>query len=351
MKIKTNILKEALQNLGRIVNRTNLLPVLLCVKCEAINGTLTIHASNLDEYQIANLECDGDIEPCCVSLAQLASAIGGEEIEIVQDSKSLTLSFSGNHFRLNTLAAEDFPPVPSGKSSGVGVSCADMAKGIAAVNWAASSDPGRWILQSVHVVGAPKLLKCESTNGRELAIWSGALISSVFDCLVPSAFAPNLCLALERPEAQFSLSENGLSVQHQTGSYFCKQIEGDYPFAKSVIPDNPRTVGIVKTSDMLDVFNRCKMFADGKSESARLTFDMVSLRVKYNSEKGSLDFNVAGKFTPCEVAMGAAQMRRCFEAFQSQEAAEVVWKNSDESSPAVLEAGDLKVISMPYRLV
>ncbi len=350
MKIKTKALKEALQHLGRIVSTRNSLPILSSMLFEAKHNTLTLSASNLDEHIIERVECEGDIAVCCPGFSQLLCGIGGEEMEITQEPNTLTLVFPGSHFELKTQAAEEFPALPTGKFIAAGVSCAELAKGVRAVAWAASTDPGRWVLQAAHIIAKARALTCEATTGPQLAIWESALIGSEFECILPSAFTSNACVALERPEAQFALSDNCISVNHASGSYFCKQAEGVFPKTKQAIPPAETPVGTLKVLEMLDVVNRCKLFADGKSESFKVITSKSNLAAKYISENGNLDFEILGKFLPRTFAIGVKNMSRCFEAFKAIGADDVTMENKDELSPVVIRAGDLSVITMPYRM-
>ncbi|MEI6730927.1 MAG: hypothetical protein WCL30_06670, partial [Pseudomonadota bacterium] len=131
MKIQTAQLKSALDNIRPIVGRKTSLPILSCVKLHAENNRLNITASNIDEFIIESVDCEGDIAPTCVSFNHLAMAISGKEAELESASSTLLVKCGRNETEIATLDAEEFPPNPKfDKPQNHAVDCDELAKSV-----------------------------------------------------------------------------------------------------------------------------------------------------------------------------------------------------------------------------
>jgi len=353
MNIKTEPLKTALESLHRIVKGRNTLPVLACVKMEAKAGALELTASNLDEYQLEKVECDGALEPCCVSLANILWAIGGESVSIERVGNRLVVAFDSNETDLAVLEAEEFPVWPKDKLSAVGVSCVDLASSIRRVAWAsAKNNSGRWILESVHISGSSKQLKCEASDGKYLAIINLALIGAPLECVIPEPSHPHLAAALERTGSAFSVCENYAHVSHDAGAYLTKQINGTYPNTASTIPAEIIPVGTIKLAPLLAVFNRCAFYAAseaGKFNSVKLDFGKKGLSVQFTGSNSKSNGLIAGEFSPAKWAFAAELFKKVLSSITGDEI-KVFTSDAKDLGAIVIDDGDMRILAMPVRM-
>ena len=309
MKIKTKALKTALANLSHVAARKVSLPILSCAKITAVENTLFIAVTNLDERQIETVECDGPLDECCVNFKTLDYSCGGDEMEITLGGDRLIVRFGQNIQKFATLPAEDFPKEPNNKLKQVGVSCVDLADAIESVKWAASTDLGRYVMNSVRVEGEPKLLTCVATDGRCVAVAKKSVISAKFEATVPKEFTGNLVDSLRREGSSLWLDEKGIHVTHATGSYSCKQLDGVYPNWGQVIPDAPPKIGSLNIPAAREIYGRLETLLDGRTDSSKLTFASDGLTIEYLSES-TLTYSVAGEFRAIQIAMAVPLMNR-----------------------------------------
>jgi DNA polymerase-3 subunit beta len=355
MNVKTEPLKTALESLQRIVKGKSTLPVLNCVKMEVKAGTLELTASNLDEYQLERIELEGvgHFDPCCVSLVNLLWAIGGESVSIERVGDRLVVAFDSNETDLAVLEAEEFPVWPKDKLSAIGVSCVDLASSIRRVAWAsAKNNSGRWILESVHVSGSSKQLKCEATDGKYLAIINLALIGAPFECVIPELSHSHLAAALERTGSAFSVCENYAQVSHDAGAYLTKQIDGNYPNTASVVPAEIIPVGTVKLAPLLAVFNRCAFYAAseaGKFDSVKLDFSKIGLHVQFTGSNSKSNGLIAGEFSPAKWSFGAALFKKVLSGITGDEI-KVSTSDAKELGVIVIDDSDMRILAMPVRM-
>ena len=348
MKINTAKLKMALDNLKRITPRRASLPILSCVLMKAENGYLEMTASNLDEYQLERVACDGDLAPCCVGRERLGYAIGGDEttIELIRDD--MKVCYGRNEVTLKTQPADQFPEWPKFDFEAVGIPCRDVAEGIDAVSWAACANESRHTLMSVYIIGGPKSIECVSTNGYQLALWKGDLISDVFNALVPIASCANLCAALVNDGAEFQTSENMIQVEHDFGSYATKQIDGQYPDFRALTGSiaNRIEIGSLKIAELMDIFNRCDFYSDPrKTPVASIEFSKVGAEIKSVGVDSGMVFFIDGSFQKWSIDVRPDAFKSCLRAIKSDST-----KFFGASNIAVMEYGNVQIYTNGLRV-
>ena len=343
MKIETKALSEALNRLRPIISRRTTLPILSCVKIHAERNRLHFTVSDLDQVQVEKIECEGEFEPICVNFSALQNAVGGETTSLHCSKGVMVVSCDFGTTELDTLDAAEFPPSP--KIDGlkkIGVSCEDLANAIKATLWAAHTDPSRYILQSVHIVGGAKMLHVEATNGRELAIIDQPLMSGDFETIAPSANAANLAESLTRKGAELSTNEKHIKVTHEFGSYCAKQVDGKYPNTKQVIPTKQTKIGELDVESMVGIFSRCNFFSDpARTPIAQVSFSSDGVEVEFVGRGSNLDLKSAGKFQKFTARVNAESFYRCLSSIKSPKATISCDAKDDKFPFLVLQSGDL----------
>lgn len=319
MKIETKLLKSALDNIRPIVGRRTTLPILSCVKLHTERNRLHITASNLDEYQIERLEADEEMEPCCVNYHQLCAAIGGEFSDLKFSKGVLTVKIGIGKSEIKTLDAEEYPPLPKDELSKFSINCEELAEAVNATSWAASADLTRYMLQSVHIQAGVKMLRVESTDSRNLALFEIPLISSPFEAVIPSSFAANFSSALLRSEAELSVGKNWVRISHEWGNYFCKQMDGKYPNTKAITDSVSKNLGVANVSELKEIFDRCDQFSDkSKTQFAAVSFLKTGIKAEFIGVGAGLDYSTSGEFQPHECQLNASGFRNCLRAIKSE---------------------------------
>ena len=350
MKIETKKIQAAMFALRPIFKGCQSLPILSCVKLHTESNRLHIAASNLDEFQVERVECDGEISPVCVSFNQLSLSLAGETAEIVADKTTLTITCGLDETVLSTLDAEEFPPLPKFENSQThGVPCGDLAAAIKQVLFAASVDISRYVLQSVLIESTAKKTTAIATNGRELAIVELPVLSSKFEAIPASAFCGNLVNALTREGAAFASNDSKVKVTHDSGVYFAKQIEGKYPNWAQVLPKKTTKLGVVDVKPLADILSAVMGF-DNKTDARGIcTFSKDGLLIEFVGESGSkLTRHIGGSFPDFKIAMSLRKLLLIFQNLETEKA--TLLHSGDELSPIIVESGDLRVISMPMRM-
>lgn len=345
MKIETKKLLTALENLRPIIGRKQTLAILSCVRLSASGGYLKIEATDLDQYQFEQVECASDFSARCVNCAAFLMSIAGDSVDIELNTTSMTIVSILGETELETLSHEEFPAEMKCDSiQKHGVNCQDIATGIKRVVWAASGEVARYALQSAHICGTPKSLVIQSTDGRNMAVFTMASISSVFEMLAPAEISSTLCAALMRDGAVLSSGEKHIRVDFDGGMYSCKQIDGKFPSTAVILSSKQSAVGDAKVSELRDSFSRLCFYKDPQKQiSANVEFSGEGMSIKMAGKNCVLDFLIAGKFKShtCKIMVDAF-----LNCIKNTPGDVVKISRAAENRCIILRSGDLEIHTM-----
>ena len=343
MKIETKQLTEALQRLRPIVGRRSGVPILQSLRLHATQKRLNILASNLDEFQLEKLECEGELEPVCISYERLMYALGGDTLTMKITKKDvLVIKFDRNEIILATQSAEDFPAMPEEKGGvKIGVNCADLAVDFKLASWVAPKTYKNFILQSVHVLGTPKMLTCEATDGRNLARICHPLMCGDFEILVPTDFVANFSSAIERKDSELTVSEGSTRIDYDGGAYHCRQLEGKYPNTRPVTDGPTKQIGEFDPSELVEVLSRIEnYYVPARDPIAELSFSKDGIEIKFRETTGELELFFEGKFEKHACKVNPNSLLRCLRAIPEDKCK--LFRDED-GKKLVLTSGNLEI--------
>ncbi len=231
MKITQPLLAAALSKCAHITKSSHGLPILSTVRMEARSGRLSLWATDLNQFSIQHVDCDGELEPACVGVGRLQSVIAGQsELTIVKDKSRLFIKGGSSKSELAFLDAEEFAPVPSEEFTDIGVNCTDLAEALGKVSWAAGKRAANdgTICENVHFALSAKRMMVEGFNGVKMAKVSRPAICADADFLVHCSMADALEKSLEMPDAVIALSSKRVRVTGKSGVDYYKLSEGPY---------------------------------------------------------------------------------------------------------------------------
>lgn len=353
MKIKTKELVAALSAMKPIVKAGNTLPILSCVKLEASGDVLTLSVSNLDEWQTEVVECGdvGKFESVCINFKNLVYATGaGEETILECDGEFVSILPAG--VQIGILKAEEFPSeMKLVKPESIGVNCQDLAECVAKVAWARCDRPERYTLCAVHVVGSPKKLYAEATNGYLMSWIEKDLICCDFEICIPEACVPHFCSSLMRDGAILSRDENKFRITYDGGFFVCKGMESLFPNTSNFKPKgNYKNIGAINVAAAKAALQLGLSICGSKDlPNGRFEFGRDGLGFKFNDPKRSakMDAKITGNFKPAKVGMN---IRLAHDILNSFDTPNVDFLIIDELSPVLFNAGELSAILVPTRL-
>lgn len=344
MKILKSNLLAAIATPAKIAKVKATLPILSTIRIEATNGAFTATGNNLDEFAMSKTECEGELEPCCISERQLSSIIAllPDEIEMTLDKQ---LCF-GENFKLSVMPAVEFPTWKTEGVKNMGIPCTDLADVIESVKFAASRDKNKEGRFGVRVICDHKKVSAESYSGTEFSRCSKALIAVPANFFIPLDFVPMLCNSLNQKESVFSLSENIARVEYQNGEYACKLGEGSTLSLDNVLNAKRTKIGEIHVDKWLPLFHAALEIAGMDSKiSCQVAID--GNRFRYSGIGGEISPDMpeplAIKENPIKV--NAMTFIRCLSAFNGSP----VSFEFMENDAIYMKSGDLIVCTTQMR--
>lgn len=118
--MNSSLLRKSLQKLGPLT-QGKYIPILSCVKLQSEGESLTLHASNTEQYMRITLPYVGSPVSCCVSHRRLASLPCEGEGEVALEVGDAEMVVKADSFKakLSTLLASEWPEIKPLESDGI----------------------------------------------------------------------------------------------------------------------------------------------------------------------------------------------------------------------------------------
>ena len=354
-----------LQALQNVVGSRTTLPILSNVLLRAEDNSLELTATDLDVTVACKVEAkvakSGATTLPVKKLFGIVRELNGE-IEIEVDEKNLASVRSGSSFfKINGLAAEEFPPLPEFKDDKkVTLPQENVRAMIKKTSFAVSTDESRYVLNGLFFSLKESKMTVVATDGRRLALVDEEVDiaeKSSGEFIVPAKAvnelnrllqtAGNVEMKFGENQASFSLKDDkGFSVLLIT-----KLIEGNYPNYRQVIPAEAKERISLVREELVQALRRAEIMTSEKANSVRLTFGKNILTITANSpEVGEARETIAINYKGKEMAI-AFNPRYLIDPLTALTEDEVFFELIDELSPGVLKInGPFLYVVMPMRL-
>ena len=161
-------------------------PILTCVHLEAADNWLRVRATDGDLSLFTQMPVDGDLPACVVPFAELNRRLKASK----QPTCSLSLSDDGERLMINggsvehalqTLPADDFPPVNDAYvGDAVTIDAAELVAGLRVAGLAVAREPSRYAIDGVLLESDDKGTRLAATDGRRLVVVGLQAVESEF---------------------------------------------------------------------------------------------------------------------------------------------------------------------------
>jgi DNA polymerase III subunit beta len=368
--MKLTIAKEqmlnGLQAVQNVVSSRTTLPILSNVLLRAKEGRLELTATDLDVTVCCAVEAtvqkEGETTVPVKKLFGIARELAAAELEIEVDEKHACKIKAGpSYYRINGLAAEEFPPLPKfNQNAKLTLAQAKLKGMLRRTSFAVSTDETRYVLNGIYSSLKEHKLTMVATDGRRLALTDEEVdlpeqVQAEF--IVPTKAINELnrllqgngdvALQVTDNQASFELSgEGGHSVLLIT-----KLVEGSYPNYRQVIPPEAGERISLAREELLQALRRAEIMTSEKSNSVKLSFTKNNLAITANTPevgegRESLAINYKGK--DLAIAFNPAYL---MDPLKALECDEVFLELTDELSPGVLRTnGPFLYVIMPMRM-
>lgn len=317
MKItKINIL-AALDAVKSVANKRTTYPVVNCVRLASDGQQLSVRATDLEQDETRLAPCEGRLMPVLVSAAKFHDLLqfAKDDIELEIDKGHLIVTSNGVT-KLGIQDVDQFPALPDDKFKAVGISTSDLAEGISAVAWARRMIEDTQVFQSVHVVSGPAELLCEATNRNTVAAWRRASIGGESNFMIPTAYIERFKGLLEMPGATVHLGEKHLMIKHDSGEYYCRQVEGVYPNVQGFFTGKKTAVmGRLEIDPVFEAARTCMLLSADEWAHGLMSFSKEGIEIEFQSPTDSHSVKIPGKFKELEARINFSTFADCLKAF------------------------------------
>jgi len=290
---KKEFLQKALDLTAHITSRTQTLPVLQCVKIEAVDNTLTFFATNL-EIGItvkgdAKVSEGGTIAVPAQLFLQTISLITQPSITLTLDGDVLHIITPTSKTKIKTLKSDEFPSIPTLKHKSTSIDGKLFAHALKSVLFATSVSSIKPELGCVNLhQKTPHTLTAVATDSFRLAEKTVSLHTFTLDgtLLIPqknaSEFVRILEMIDENPECMYG--DNQLALSFPSGVYVVSRlVEGNFPDYQQIIPKEYQTHATLLLGDFLHALKKTNIFTN-KFLQVSLSVDPSKRSVELKSE-------------------------------------------------------------------
>jgi DNA polymerase-3 subunit beta len=366
LAISKEQLIQGLQAVQNIVSTRTTLPVLSNVLLRAEGKRLDLTATDLDvtisSAVEANVEKPGAVTLPAKKLFGIIKELPNPQIELEVDEKNSCRIMAGaSYYKINGLAAEEFPPLPKFAENRKITLPQDKLKSLLRkTSFAISTDESRFVLNGIFLSLKDHKVTLVATDGRRLALAEEEVdipSNSQGECIIPSKAINELNRLLGTKndveikftdnQAAFSLAgENGYSTL-----IISKLIDGNYPNYRQVIPGEAKERITIVREELLQALRRAEIMTSEKSNSVKLNFGKNKLEITANTpEVGEAHESIAINYKGNEMAI-AFNPTYMMDPLRNLDNDEVYIELIDELSPGVIKInGPFLYVLMPMRM-
>ena len=291
--VSSTTLFSYLQNLSRVVNSKNTLPILECLLFEITDGTLTVTASDSETTIITSLEvneCDdnGRFAVSCKTLLDALKEIPEQPLafDVNLANYEIVVKYQNGKYNFMGQNADEYPLIPSLGDNAVTVQMDTqiLLNGINKSVFATADDELRPVMNGIYfdittedvtfvASDGHKLVRCKTLAAR------GEARSAFILPKKPANMLKNL-LPKEAGVAVIEFDERNAIFTLERYRMICRLIEGRYPNYNSVIPQNNPHKIIVDRMQLIGALRRVSIFSSQSSRLIKLRIDENQITVR-----------------------------------------------------------------------
>ena len=355
-----------LQSVQNVVSSRTTLPVLSNVLLSSEEGRLRFTATDLDVTVSCAVEAkiakEGNTTIPVKRFFSIVRELEAPEVELDTNEKSVSsLKAGASFYKINGIAADEFPPTPEFKEGGSVTLPQEKVKAmLKKTSIAISMDESRYVLNGVFVSFKSDKVTMVATDGRRLALAEEDLDgenTATGDIIVPTKAVTELNRLLHNAgTVTIKFTENQVSFtlegegQHSI-VLISKLVEGNYPNYKQVIPNETKERVTLGREELLQALRRAEIMTNDKSNSVKLTFAKNNLAITANTpEVGEGRESIAINYNGPEISI-AFNPGYLMDPLKVLESDEIFMELNDELSPGLVRVnGPFLYVLMPMRM-
>jgi DNA polymerase III subunit beta len=360
--MKLSIAKEhllnGLQAVQNVVGTRTTLPILSNVLLVAQDNRLQLTVTDLDVTISCSVPAAVSVEGRATvpvkKLVGIARELAPGDLEIEIDDKSVcSLQAGSSFYKINGLAAAEYPPLPTFKQArAVTLPQEKLKSMLKRTSFAVSTDETRYVLNGIFFSLKDNKVTLVATDGRRLAFTENQA-----DFIVPTkainevnrliGTTGNVEIKFSDNQVSFTFNEEGANGT----LIISKLVDGNYPNYSQVIPKDLQERVPLPREEFLSALRRAELMTSDKSNSVKLSFSRNQLAITANTPevgeaRETLAINYKGK--DFAIAFNPTYLMDPLKALDTDE---IYFELIDELSPGVVKTtAPFLYVIMPMRM-
>jgi len=295
--VKQSVLKEELRFIQGVVERKTTIPVLSNLLIESIGEKeIRIVGTDLD----VTIRCDAEAEiktpgSMCIQARKLFDIVralpaGADAHFKKEDNEWVSLKCGNARFRLAGVNREQFPEIPSFKSTPMRIPAETLAYFIQNTAFSITNEQSRFTLSGAKFIVAPGKARMITTDGHRLAFVEKEFeIDGTMDTLVPKKALLELVKLARGGEEEIAFGEdqNHIFFEGEGRLLITRKLSGNFPNYEIVMPKDSDHLATFDLDEMRSAVRRVSLMADERNRSIRLTVSEGQVEITaQSSEEG-----------------------------------------------------------------
>jgi DNA polymerase-3 subunit beta len=368
--IERAVLLKALAPIQSVVERRGTIPILANVKLDAVNGQLSLTATDMDIAIVEHVKADVQDAGATTVPAHMFYEIvrklpDGSNIALSQTEKGgkVTITAGQSKFSVASLAVDDFPVMAEGElAHSFAITPAECKALLEKTRFAISTEETRYYLNGVYLHAASNngaaVLRAVATDGHRLARMEVGLpegAEQIPGVIIPRKTVAELYKLLEESaeKVEIALSESKVRFKIGNAVLVSKLIDGTFPDYERVIPTGNDKVMEVDGKAFSSAVDRVSVITNEKSRGIKLAVGGSKITLSASSsEQGTATEELSVSYGADAVEIGF-NSRYLLDMMAQVEGETAQFVFADSNSPTIVrdpaDVGALYVI-MPMRV-
>jgi len=306
---------QTLEIVARVSTKHATLPVLQCVRLEAVGEKLVLHGTNLEigiEGSVSAKTKEGGVVVVpSIPLLQTVSLLSQNEVELKTEGDVLTITTPTSKSSIKTVTAEEFPSIPRVTGAGQTLQGKTFALGVKTAAFAASQSSIKPELGSVYVyqkkehtltfVATDSFRLIEKTVPQKGVAFEEGLLIPYKNAL---EFA-RVCELLDEDPELFT-SENQCALAFKNIYITSRLTTGSFPDYESIIPKEYASHATLLTKDLENALRQTGVFLN-KFSKLTVTASKQAFTVASSGDDGNTTDTVAATLEGDEITLNFNQ--------------------------------------------
>jgi DNA polymerase-3 subunit beta len=300
LQVTQENLNKALSSVARVASSRGTLSILANVLIKTSKNRLSLSATNLDiaitHYIGAKVSEEGSITVPARLMQDFVSSLPEGIIELDLEETKLHVSTDQYKSVVNGIVADDFPVMPA-MTNGTDwkVDAGLFKKALQQVVFAASGDETRPVLTGVLLKTNNNQLSMVATDSYRLAEKQIGDQSNEINLLIPASAMQDLLRVIGDESGDINIRHDEQQVLFTIGDIelVSRQLDGNYPDYKNLIPKSFEVTAELKKADLINVTKVSSLFARESAGSVTIVVDDKNQELSIRSVASQLGENNA----------------------------------------------------------